>query len=121
MSVFFNDRDAEDAYYIFIEYLTDPDSPAFDPDELPCADYDFEEYVQLEKIGEDEKNYFTTEEVVEMLNNPPDDYFGTFGHDEKGIYEMIVAPQGYKVIDWTDDMKEWIAMHKNQLEIDDEE
>lgn len=119
MSIFFDSRYAEDAYYIFIEYLTDPDSPAFDPDELPGVDYDFEEYVQLEKIGEDEKIYFTTEEVVEMLNNPSDDYIGTFDHDEKGIYEITIAPQGYRVIDWTDEMKDWIAAHKDQLEIDE--
>lgn len=121
MSFFFNSRDAEDAYYIFCEYIGDPDAPAFDPDELPNADYDFEEYVRLEKIGEDEKIYYTIEEVVEMLNEPSDDHIGTFDHDEKGIYEIIIAPQGYKVVDWTDEMKEWIAAHKDQLAIDDEE
>lgn len=121
MSILFDSRDAEDAYYIFIKYLTDPTGAAFDPDDFLGIDYNVEEYVQLEKIGEDEKIYFTTEEVVEMLNSPSDGYIGTFGHDEKGIYEIIIAPQGYKVIDWTDEMKDWIAAHKNQLEIDDEE
>jgi len=121
MSIFFDDREAEDAYYIFCEYLTDSDSPAFDPDEWPEVDYDFEEYVQLEKIGEDKKTYFTIEEVIEMLNSCPDDCIGTFSHDENGIYNVIIAPKGYKVIGWTDEMKEWIAAHKNQLGIDDEE
>ena len=121
MSIFFDDCYAEDAYYIFVEYLADPTNPTFDPDDFPGIDYDVEEYVQLEKIDEDEKIYFTTEQVVEMLNKPSNDYIGTFSHDDKGIYEIITAPHGYKVIDWTDDMKEWIAAHKNELEIDDEE
>ena len=121
MSFFFNDYDAEDAYYIFVEYLSDPTHPAFNPDDFPGVDYDFEEYVQLEKIGKDKKIYLTVEDVLDMLNEPYYDRAGSFDHDEKGFYEIIIAPQGYRVIDWTNEMKDWIAAHKNQLEIDDEE
>lgn len=121
MSILFDNYDAEDAYYIFCEYLADPDAPAFDPDDYPEIDYDFEEYVRLEKIGEDERIYYTIEEVVEMLNEPSDDRTGTFDHDEKGIYQLITAPHGYRVVGWTDEMKEWIADHRNRLALDDEE
>ena len=120
MSNFFSDYYAEDAYYTFIEYLNDPTQPIFNLDDFPGIHYDFEEYVQLEKIGEDEKIYLTTEEVVEILNAFFDGYAGIFNYDENGIYEIIITHK-YKVIDWTDEMKEWIATHKDKLEIDDEE
>lgn len=121
MSFLFNEMDAWDAYYIFSEYLADDDAPAFDPDELPNMNYLPDTYVILEQIGEDKKVYYSTDEILDMLNNPAcDGYTGQFGHDEAGFYELCTAPQGYRVVDWTDEMKNWIAAHQSELEDEDE-